>query len=76
VGITTDENGYSTEGQAHIIVRKWRNAEPNLTIQMQFDGPKMAFRFDRGGFRRIQPEIPRTSAPANFYETDRDENPF
>jgi len=79
VGITTDENGDSTEGQAHIIVRKWRNAEPNLTIQVQFDGPRMAFRFDRGGFRRVFPEAPappRSGPTANFYETDKDDNPF
>jgi len=47
VGLTQDENGESTENKADLIVRKWRNAEPNLHIPLEFDGPKMAFRFNR-----------------------------
>lgn len=65
VGITTDANGNSTENQADLIVRKWRNAESNLHIPLEFDGPKMAFRFSRGGgFRPVlkaQPEVDYTS---------------
>jgi len=47
VGLIQDENGESTENKADLIVRKWRNAEPNLHIPLEFDGPKMAFRFNR-----------------------------
>jgi replicative DNA helicase len=47
VGITQDAQGGSTENQADLIVRKWRNAEPNLHVRLEFDGPKMAFRFNR-----------------------------
>lgn len=71
VGLTADENGDSTENQAHLIVRKWRNAEPNLTIAMRFDGPKMAFRFDRGGFRRVLPD----PGPVNT-DSYHSDNPF
>jgi len=47
VGVTQDAQGNSTENRADLIVRKWRNAEPNLHVPLEFDGPKMAFRFDR-----------------------------
>lgn len=49
VGISQDENGNSTENKADLIVRKWRNAEPNLHIQLGFDGPKMSFLFNQQG---------------------------
>lgn len=38
-----DENGQSKINQADLIVRKWRNGEPNLHIELEFDGPKMMF---------------------------------
>jgi replicative DNA helicase len=47
VGVTQDAAGNSTENRADLIVRKWRNAEPNLHVPLEFDGPKMAFRFNR-----------------------------
>jgi replicative DNA helicase len=46
IGQTMDENGDSTENKADLVIRKWRNAESNLIIPMDFDGPKMAFRFN------------------------------
>lgn len=49
VGVTKDENDESTENKADLIVRKWRNAEPNLHFHLGFDGPKMAFIFNQGG---------------------------
>lgn len=64
VGITTDENGNSTENRADLIIRKWRNAESNLHIPLEFDGPKMAFKFSRGGnwqsVRKSAPDIDYT----------------
>lgn len=46
VGIEKDENGDSTENKAHILIRKWRNGESNLKLQVGFDGPKMKFIFN------------------------------
>jgi replicative DNA helicase len=45
VGVTENADGQSTENEADLIVRKWRNAEPNLHVPLEFDGPKMAFKF-------------------------------
>lgn len=47
VGILQDSEGISTENKADLLVRKWRNAEPNLHVPLEFDGPKMAFKFNR-----------------------------
>jgi len=69
VGITQDADGNSTENQADLIVRKWRNAEPNLHIPLEFDGPKMAFRFNKqNNFRPVS-----SIAPDVDYQRD---NPF
>lgn len=43
VGIEVDESGNSTEYQADLIVRKWRNGKNNFIIPMGFDPPKMKF---------------------------------
>lgn len=57
VGITTDEDGNSTENKADLIVRKWRNAEPNLHLPLDFDGPKMSFKFSKkSGWKPVQPD--------------------
>ncbi|MEO6706873.1 MAG: DnaB-like helicase C-terminal domain-containing protein, partial [Ginsengibacter sp.] len=42
-GVTADEFGNTTENQADIVIRKWRNGIPNLIIPLDFDGPKMKF---------------------------------
>lgn len=38
-----DEQGNSTKDKADLIVRKWRNGEPNLHIELEFEGAKMKF---------------------------------
>jgi replicative DNA helicase len=42
-GITQDENGNSTEGKANLVIRKWRNGDANIIVDLDFDGPKMRF---------------------------------
>lgn len=68
VGITQDEHGYSTENQADLIIRKWRNGDPSLHIKLDFDGPKMAFKFNRNSLVPLSP-----SAPSSH---NQDDNPF
>jgi replicative DNA helicase len=63
-GHLEDENGNSTENQADIVIRKWRNGIPNLIIPLDFDGPKMKF-----SERETRSLIPIK----NFYEK---EDPF
>lgn len=42
-GFETNERGESTEREADLIVRKWRDGEPNLRIPLEFDPPRMKF---------------------------------
>lgn len=42
-GFQQDPDGNSTECQADLVVRKWRNGSNNFVIAMDFDGPKMLF---------------------------------
>lgn len=60
-GMTSDESNQSTENTADLVVRKWRNAEPNLHVRLGFDGPRMAFIFNqRNGYKpisSIRPEV-------------------
>lgn len=42
-GIQTKEDGSSTEREADLVIRKWRDGEPNLMIPLEFDPPLMKF---------------------------------
>ena len=42
-GISVDSNGSSTEYQADLVIRKWRNGKNNFTVPLDFDPPKMKF---------------------------------
>lgn len=65
-GYETKEDGSSTEREADLIIRKWRDGEPNLRIPLDFDPPKMKFseRKHFGNFRPVQTN--------NFYENEKD----
>lgn len=69
-GISQDENGITTENTADLVVRKWRNAEPNLHVRLGFDGPRMSFVFNQQGaaYRPVS-----TVSPDVDYSQD---NPF
>lgn len=70
-GYETKEDGSSTEREADLIIRKWRDGEPNIRIPLEFDPPKMKFseRKQFGSFRPMQTN--------NFYENEKDnEEPF
>lgn len=58
VGITEDDNGNSTEGQADVIIAKWRNGALG-SFKIGWDGPKMRF-FDPSEVYR---ELPRIHVP-------------
>lgn len=42
-GRTEDENSNSTEGQADLVIRKWRNGKNNFIVPLDFIGSKMKF---------------------------------
>lgn len=42
-GLQFKEDGSSTEREADLIIRKWRDGEPNLMIPLEFDPPRMKF---------------------------------
>lgn len=69
-GYEKDENDMSTERQADLVIRKWRNGKSNFIIPLDFDPPKMKFTERHiSGFK---------AAPiASYYEKDKpDDNPF
>lgn len=65
MGITQDADGNSTDGNADLIVRKWRNGASNLHIPMGFDGPKMKFvlNSNQNKWRAIRPETYQSPLP-------------
>lgn len=68
-GYEVDENGVSTEKQADLVVRKWRNGKSNFIIKLNFDPPKMKF--------TQRNEVGFVPVATNFYETEKKEdNPF
>jgi replicative DNA helicase len=69
-GYETDENGNSTEKQADLVIRKWRNGKSNFIVPLDFDPPKMKFS-PRKAAMNFQPVKP------SYYETDnKEEKPF
>jgi replicative DNA helicase len=67
MGIEVDENGTSTERQADLVVRKWRNGKSNFIIPLDFDPPKMKFS-ERGGQTNL---VHAVSSP--YEKDDKDE---
>lgn len=61
-----DENGNSKENHADLIVRKWRNGESNLHIELEFDAPKMRF-VEKKSY---------SFSPTEDLENDLKQNPF
>ncbi len=55
IGIPANEDGSSTEFQADLVVRKWRNGKNNFIVPMDFDPPKMNF-VSRGTFLNTMPQ--------------------
>lgn len=47
-GFEVDDSGASTERQAHLVIRKWRNGKSNFIVPMNFDPPKMKFTEQKG----------------------------
>lgn len=70
-GIEKDEHGNSTEREADLIVRKWRDGEPNLRIPLEFDPPRMRF----SERKEMQGFIP-TRMPYKDDNQIEDEQPF
>jgi len=70
MGIEVDENGYSTERQADLVVRKWRNGKSNFIIPLDFDPPKMKFT-ERKGFQNVQ-----AVSPSHYEKDSKEEMPF
>lgn len=66
-GISEDENGSSTERQADLVVRKWRNANANFILPLDFDGPKMKFTE-----RSFLPSAGSWKPIKDFNETEKD----
>jgi replicative DNA helicase len=59
-----DAEGNSTENNADLIVRKWRNGESNIHIELTFEGSKMKF-IEKGmhSFAPIENSEPEEGLP-------------
>jgi len=66
-GFETNEEGVSTERQADLVVRKWRNGKSNFIIPMDFDPPKMKFTERKGYVQFVE-------AKPSFYEKDKEKD--
>lgn len=69
----TDEDGHSTENQADLVIRKWRNGASNLHIKLGFDAPRMMFLEERE-MHTIAPE--RNEAMDDFTNRYNSDQPF
>lgn len=68
-GYETDIDGNSTENQADLVVRKWRNGKSNFIVPLEFEGTKMKFTE-----RRNQGFVPISGK--SFSEVDKEDDPF
>lgn len=62
-GHLEDEQGNTTEGQADIVIRKWRNGIPSLLIPLEFDGPKMKFKERQTVYTQVNYYEPKEPDP-------------
>lgn len=59
-GITQNEDGTTTEYEADLVIRKWRNGKNNFIVPLDFDPPKMKFteRKSTHAWRPVEVEYP------------------
>lgn len=74
-GITADEQGNSTERQAHLVIRKWRNGTSNFIVDMDFEPSKMNFK-ERPAMGQWAPVPVRIERNDRIETNEDDENPF
>lgn len=70
MGMELDENNQTTEFQADLVVRKWRNGKTNFIVPLNFDPPKMKF-WERADSHHI---LVKTTT--SRYEMGKDDDPF
>lgn len=61
IGIETNENGETTEFEADLVIRKWRNGNSNFIIKLDFDPQKMKFTERKGEIFTITSYIPNNN---------------
>lgn len=66
-GFQTNEQGLSTERDADLVIRKWRNGRTNFIVPFEFHPTKMKFTEKQQGFKPVVTE------KADDYQGD---NPF
>jgi replicative DNA helicase len=69
-GVQVNEDGGSTEREADLVIRKWRNGEANMIVKLDFDPPKMKFT------EKIETKWRQVNEVTNYYEKEKDETPF
>ncbi len=76
MGYQSNEDGNSTEFEADLIIRKWRNGNSNFIIKLDFDPRKMKFTERKGEIFRIAATTPINSFTSNTSHYTDEEAPF
>lgn len=71
-GLQNNQDGTTTEYDADLVIRKWRNGVSNWIHKLDFDPPKMKFT-ERLGFLSVPPQ---TIPAIDTTEAEKEELPF
>lgn len=71
-GFETNDDGTTTEFEADLVVRKWRNGNANFTIKLDFEPKKMKFTERKGEIFTIS----ASSSNNTYQQYTTDDNPF
>ncbi len=71
-GFETNDDGTTTEFEADLVVRKWRNGNANFTIKLDFEPKKMKFIERKGEIFTIS----ASSSNNTFQQYTTEDKPF
>ncbi len=76
MGVEKNEEGSSTEFEADLVIRKWRNGNANFILKLDFEPRKMKFSERRGEIYKISAATPINPITQNNIHNDETETPF
>lgn len=76
MGREANDDGSSTEFEADLVIRKWRNGNANFILKLDFEPRKMKFSERRGEIYKISAATPINPLTQNNMYNDETETPF
>lgn len=76
MGREANDDGSSTEFEADLVIRKWRNGNANFILKLDFEPRKMKFSERRGEIYKISAATPINPLTQNNIYNDETETPF